>query len=154
MQPQYVANERDFWTWSKILHTFASFHDTTSCARSAQIQIYSHVTHIRKTSRQVIGALRRNRKCLSLSAVEANGLHVHAMVESRIRYGCSAFFSSLSKANEERLQRLCNLRAVYNLTSRTRMTPVYAEHNLLRVHQLLRETVCSLVYWCLEQSST
>ena len=111
----------------------------------------SHVTHICKTSRQVIGALWRNRKCLSL---QSKRMAYTSMVESRIRYGCSAFFSSLSKANEERLQRLCNLalRAVYNLTSRTRMTPVYAEHNLLRVHQLLRETVCSLVYRCLHST--
>ena len=33
---QYMAKKRDFW--SKILHTFACFHDTTSCARSAHIQ--------------------------------------------------------------------------------------------------------------------
>ena len=39
----------------------------------------SHVTHICKTSRQVIGALWRNRKCLS--AVEVTGLHVHGRVQ-------------------------------------------------------------------------
>ena len=30
-----------FWTWGKILHTFACFHNRTSCARSAHIQIQS-----------------------------------------------------------------------------------------------------------------
>ena len=113
----------------------------------------SHVMHICKTSRQVIGAQWRNRKCVSLS-LQSKRMAYTSMEESRIRYECSAFFSSLSKANEERLQRLCNLalRAVNNLSSRTRMTPVYAEHNLLPVHQLLRETMCSLVYRCLHSS--
>ena len=38
-RPAMCSRTGLFWTWSKILHTFAYFHDTTSCARSAHIQI-------------------------------------------------------------------------------------------------------------------